>query len=33
MDWFGVKVAYTELGIWIALIFVGCPSWCARCSR
>ncbi len=25
MDWFGLKVAYTELGIWIALIFVGLP--------
>jgi sulfate transport system permease protein len=25
MDWFGVKVAYTEIGIWIALIFVGLP--------
>jgi sulfate transport system permease protein len=24
-DWFGVRVAYTELGIWIALIFVGLP--------
>ena len=25
MDLFGLKVAYTELGIWIALIFVGLP--------
>ncbi|MCX7300431.1 MAG: sulfate ABC transporter permease subunit CysT [Rhodobacterales bacterium] len=25
MDWFGLKIAYTELGIWIALIFVGLP--------
>jgi sulfate transport system permease protein len=25
MDWFGIKVAYTELGIWIALVFVGLP--------
>ena len=24
-DWFGVQVAYTEVGIWIALIFVGLP--------
>lgn len=24
-DLFGVRVAYTELGIWIALIFVGLP--------
>ncbi len=24
-DTFGLKVAYTELGIWIALIFVGLP--------
>jgi sulfate transport system permease protein len=24
-DWFGIRVAYTELGIWIALIFVGLP--------
>ena len=25
MDWFGVRIAYTEVGIWIALIFVGLP--------
>ncbi|PZX48600.1 sulfate transport system permease protein [Cereibacter changlensis] len=25
MDWFGLRVAYSELGIWIALIFVGLP--------
>ncbi len=25
MDLFGLKVAYTEFGIWIALIFVGLP--------
>lgn len=25
MDWFGIKVAYTEVGIWIALVFVGLP--------
>jgi sulfate/thiosulfate transport system permease protein len=24
-DWFGLRVAYNELGIWIALIFVGLP--------
>jgi sulfate transport system permease protein len=25
MEWFGLRVAYTEIGIWIALIFVGLP--------
>jgi sulfate transport system permease protein len=25
LQWFGLRVAYTELGIWIALIFVGLP--------
>jgi sulfate/thiosulfate transport system permease protein len=25
IDLFGVKVAYTEIGIWLALIFVGLP--------
>ncbi len=25
LDAFGVKVAYTQLGIWIALVFVGLP--------
>jgi sulfate transport system permease protein len=25
LDLFGIRVAYTELGIWIALIFVGLP--------
>lgn len=25
MAWFGLQVAYSELGIWIALIFVGLP--------
>ncbi len=30
----GIKVAFTPLGVLIALIFIGpCPSWCARCSR
>lgn len=24
-DWFGLRVAYTEAGIWIALVFVGLP--------
>ncbi len=25
MNWFGLNVAYTELGIWVALVFVGLP--------
>jgi sulfate/thiosulfate transport system permease protein len=25
LEWFGFRVAYTELGIWLALIFVGLP--------
>lgn len=25
MEWFGLRVAYSEFGIWIALIFVGLP--------
>jgi sulfate/thiosulfate transport system permease protein len=25
LEWFGFRVAYTELGIWMALIFVGLP--------
>ena len=24
-DWFGLRIAYTEIGIWLALIFVGLP--------
>ena len=24
-EWFGIRVAYTEIGIWIALVFVGLP--------
>ncbi len=24
-DWFGLRVAYTGLGIWVALVFVGIP--------
>ena len=29
----GIKVAHAPLGIVIALIFIGLPSWCAPCSR
>jgi sulfate transport system permease protein len=29
----GFKIAYTPLGITLALTFVTCRSWCARCSR
>lgn len=25
IEWFGLRIAYTEIGIWIALIFVGLP--------
>lgn len=25
LEWFGLRIAYTEIGIWIALIFVGMP--------
>lgn len=25
LQWFGLRVAYTEIGIWIALVFVGLP--------
>lgn len=29
----GIKVAFTPLGILVALTFVSLPLWCARCSR
>jgi sulfate transport system permease protein len=29
---YGIKAAFSPLGIVIALIFIGCLSWCARCS-
>jgi sulfate transport system permease protein len=29
---YGIKVAYTWIGIVVALTLIGLPSWCARCS-
>ena len=29
----GIKVAFTPVGIFIAMVFIGIPSWCAPCSR
>ncbi len=29
----GIKVAFTPIGIFVAMVFIGIPSWCGRCSR
>ena len=29
----GIQLAFNPNGVVIALIFIGLPSWCARCSR
>ena len=30
---FGIEIAYTKLGITVALIFIGFRLWCGRYSR